>query len=390
MRCESNMKKRTFWIIFIILTVVGLGLRWSGIYFEGVDYRVCLSAWYNQLKETGGLQALAGFEGDYNLPYATALLLLTYIPLEPIISIKLLSIVFDFVSAWVLMKVVMECVETKKQLYGLVTYGIVLCSPITVINSGYLAQSDGIYSALTVLGFWLLYQNKPVKGVAVYACACAMKLQAVFAAPIMVLLYWCRKKFSALHIVWLPLTIQALCMPAVFAGCGWDVAIRVYTRMTGLYPFMYYYYPNIWTYFQGMPYYAFGKVGIAMAFVLLLLYCVLVVKSGREHGMADYLEYFTWIAMTCAMFLPCMHERYNYLGELLIVVLAVIRPKMRVPAIVLCLASLQCYLQGFFGAYYVSPYFLAACNIGVYGYLTVTSVKGLLTDSKRRQEQVVC
>ena len=288
---NMKMKKSLFWSIIAILTIVGFLLRWTGIAYEGVDYQLCLSAWYQQLKEVGNLQALKEFKGNYNLPYATALLLLTYLPVKPIISIKLLSIVFDFLTAAVLMVITMECCEQKKQLYGLITYGLVLCSPITVMNSGYLAQSDGIYASLAILSFWLLYRNKPIKGMVAFGCALAMKLQAVFVAPILALLYWCRKKFSALHVLWIPVTIQVLCIPAIVAGCGWDIAIKVYTSLMGEYPYMYYYYPNLWTYFQDMPYYAFGKVAICVTFVLLLLFCALVVKQGSNLQMADYLQY---------------------------------------------------------------------------------------------------
>lgn len=377
------MKKKTFWYGIIILSVVGMLLRWTGIWFEGVDYQMCLSAWYGQLKEVGSLKALAEFEGNYNLPYATALLVLTYLPVEPIIGIKMLSIIFDYLSGGVLAAVVMKCEAKNPERNALITYGLVMCCPIMVINSGYLAQSDGIYTALALLSFWCVLRDKPIKGMVAFGCALAMKLQAVFAAPILAILYWCRKKFSALHLAWIPVTIQVLCIPAIIAGCGVDIAIRVYTQLMGEYPFMYYFYPNVWTYFQDMPYYVFGKIAIAFTFVLLLLYCVLVVQSRRAHRTEDYLEYFVWTAMTCAMFLPCMHERYNYMAELLILALAVLRPRMRFPAFVLILTSLQCYGQGFLDFPYVSPYLLAACNIGVYVWLSLDSVRGLLGDIRK-------
>lgn len=379
----ERMKKRNFWLGIIILSVAGMVLRWTGIRFEGIDYRECLSAWYAQLKEVGSLQALLEFEGNYNLPYATALLILTYLPIEPIIAIKMLSIVFDYLSGGVLAAIVMDCRAEHRERNGLITYGLVMCCPIMVINSGYLAQSDGIYVSLAVLAFWCLLKDKPVKGMVAFGCALSMKLQAIMAFPVLAIIYWCRKKFSALHLAWIPVTIQALCIPAIIAGCGFDIAIRVYTHLMGEYPFMYYFYPNVWTYFQDMPYYAFGKIAILFTFVLLLLYCVLVVVSKRKNGTEDYLEYFLWTAMTCAMFLPCMHERYNYFGELLILALAVLRPKMRVPAVVLILTSLQCYGQGFLEFPYVSPYLLAACNIGVYVYLSVDSIGGLLAECRK-------
>ncbi len=379
------MKNKTFWYGIVILSVLGMVLRWTGIYFEGIDYQMCLSAWYAQLKEVGTLRALAEFQGNYNLPYATALLVLTYLPVEPIIGIKMLSIIFDYLSGGVLAAIVWSCKAKDAKRNALITYGLVMCCPITVINSGYLSQSDGIYVALALLSFWFVLRDKPVKGMVAFGCALSMKLQAMFAAPVLALLYWCRKKFSILHLAWIPVTIQVLCIPAILAGCGVDIAIRVYTQLMGEYPFMYYFYPNIWTYFQNMPYYVFGKIGIAFTFVILLLYCVLVVQSKRKHSVENYLEYFVWTSMTCAMFLPCMHERYNYLAEILILALAVLRPKLRFPALLLILTSLQCYGQGFLEFPAISPYLLAACNIGVYLYLSMDSVRGLMADIRLNQ-----
>lgn len=194
------------------MSVVGLVLRWSGIWYEGIDYQKCLSAWYAGLKEAGSLRALAEFEGDYNLPYATALWVLTYLPINPIIGIKLRSIIFDFLSGGVLAALVMDCDSNHRERNGLITYSLIMCCPIMVINSGYLAQSDGIYAALAVLSFWCLLRDKPVKGMVAFGCALSMKLQAIFAVPVLALIYWCRKKFSALHLVWIPVTIQALCI----------------------------------------------------------------------------------------------------------------------------------------------------------------------------------
>ncbi len=374
---KKDIGKRTFIYGIVVLSVVGLVCRLLGIRYEGVDYQMCLSAWYAKLKEVGTLRALLEFEGNYNLPYVTAMLVLTYLPVEPIISIKFLSIVFDYLSAGVLAAIIMDCAGQKKYFYGLVTYGLILCCPITVINSGFLAQSDGIYAAFALLSYYLVLKDKPVKGMIAYGFAFSMKLQAVFALPILAILYWCKKKFSALHLLWIPVTMQILCIPAIAAGCGFDIALTVYKGQMGEYPFMYYFYPNIWTYFQELPYYAFGIVAISMMLVALLLYAVLVVQSGSKHTGTDYLEYFVWTAMTCVMFLPCMHERYNYLAELLFIAYAVVKPRMRVPAAVLALISVQCYIQYFLGGYTVSPYFLAAGNIAVYLFLTKESVRRL-------------
>ncbi len=79
----KKIDRRMFFVLIGILSASGMLLRWTGIRFVGVDYENCLENWYQQLKAGGSLAALAEYEGDYNLFYATILYLLTLVPVEP-------------------------------------------------------------------------------------------------------------------------------------------------------------------------------------------------------------------------------------------------------------------------------------------------------------------
>ena len=386
------MKKtdhRIFTGIIVFLSIAGMVFRWTGIRFEGVDYQNSLLTWYLQLKDGSGLTALADYKGDYNLPYATILYFLTLIPIEPIISIKMVSVLFEYLEAVLLMKMVMEAAEDgKKYLYGAVAYGLVLCNPLAVINSGYLAQSEGIWAYLALLSFWYIWKDKPVRGMWMLGFALATKLQAVFILPLILILYFYKKKFSILHLLWIPVAIQALCIPAIIGGCSFDIAYKLYAHMLGKYPFMYYYYPNIWTFFQEAPYYQFGKAAICFTFGVLLIFAVLFVKSGKKHTLQDHLEYIAWTTMTCAMLLPCMHERYNYIAEMVLPLCAIKKPKYRLPAIVLVLISLQCNGQSYLAWSRCSDLALAAGNIMIYLLLTRDCFQGLYRYAEEREVEV--
>lgn len=392
----SKMNWRTFWISILILSVLGMSLRWMGIWYEGVDYRTCLQSWYMQLKEGGSLAALADYEGDYNVPYATVLYWLTLIPVKPIIGIKMFSILFDYLNAFLLTKMVMvasgsnEKIGAQGYFYGILTYGLVLCNPIAVINSGYLAQSDGIWTYFALLSFWFIWQERPVRGMWAMGAGIAMKLQSVFIMPVILIYYFHKRKFSILHLLWIPVAIQTLCIPAIIGGCRFDIAYTSFSRLLGEYPFMYYYYPNIWTYFKEVPYYLFGKYAIMITFIALLMFAVLYVQSGRIHTLHSYMEYVMWTTMTCAMLLPCMHERYNYIAEIMLPVCAIFNRKLRLPVTILLLISMQCYGQSYLEWGYVSHYILAAGNLLIYFYLTWRCFYGLYNESKVRREKNTC
>lgn len=367
----QKVNRRTFIGLIVMLSIAGMALRLTGIRFEGVDYQNSLRTWYLQLKEGRGLMALADYKGDYNLPYATVLYFLTLIPVEPIISIKMVSILFEYLQALLLMKMIMEAVEHENRyIYGGIAYGLVLCNPLAVINSGYLAQSEGIWTCLALLSFWFILKDKPVKGMWMFGFAMAMKLQAVFILPLILIFYFYKKKFSILHLLWIPVAIQTLCIPAMIGGCTFDIAYKLFEHMLGKYPFMYYYYPNIWTFFQNAPYYQFGKAAIIFAFAALLIFAILFVKSEKKHTIQDCLVYIVWTTMTCAMLLPCMHERYNYIAEIVLPLCAIEKPKYRLPAIILVLLSLQCNGQSYLAWPRCSDFALAAGNIAIYLWLT--------------------
>ena len=367
----KNKDRFYFFISLIVISLVGMILRWTGIPYIGVDYEVCFLPWYEDLKASGGLHGLVEFKGDYNMFYASLLYFLTLIPVPPLISIKMLSIVFDYFLAIVVLAMVVEVSpEEKKWFYGSIAYGLVLLNPLVVMNSAYLSQSEGIWCSLALCAFWLFWKQHPVGGGMFLGFAIAMKPQAFFILPIILIYYFKSRRFSLLHFLWVPVGIQLTCIPAIIGGCSFDIFIRRFIAMLKEYPYVYYYYPNIWTYLQEAPYYAFGRTAIFSTFTVLLLFAVLYIKSRQEVTLQDMFLYITWTAMTCAMLLPCMHERYNYLAEVMLVVCAIREKRYRIPALILQLVSMQCNGQSYLDWPWVSHYALAAFNVAVYLYLT--------------------
>lgn len=384
------MKNRErFWFpaAVIVISVIGMAFRWTGIPFEGVDYTTCLLPWYEELKEIGSLHGLAAYNGSYNIPYVTLLYFLTWIPVKPIISIKMLSITFDYLLALLVMLIVRDVLdEEKKEIYSLLVYGLILLNPVSVINSAYLSQSESIWAFLALCAFWLIWKEHPAIGMLFFGFSIAIKPQGIFILPIILIHYFKLKKFSILHIFWALAGIQLTCIPAIIGGCSFDVFFKYFSMMTGQYPYVYYYYPNIWTYLQSAPYFVFGKVAIISAFSVLLLFAIFYVKSPQKITLQNALVYVTWTTMTCAMLLPCMHERYNYIAEILLLICAIWEKRYRLPVLVLQLVSIQCYGQSYLDWPWISHYALAVFNIAIYLYLTKDCMVKLYSTSLPESE----
>ena len=367
----TNRKTIGYAIVLTLISLAAILFRCTGLSFEGVDYLYSLLPWYEDLQAAGSLQGLAQYNGDYNIPYVTLLYFLTWIPVDPLISIKMSSILFDFLLAFLVMHMTGEAAPAgKRTIYRTAAYALILLNPVAVLNSGYLAQCESIWTFFALLAFWLVWKGRPAWGMFFFGISFAIKPQGIFILPILLVIYFKEKKFSLLHLLWAPLGIQLTCIPAILGGCGFDVFYRFLFFMMGHYPFVYYYYPNVWTYLQNAPYYVYGKAAIFSAFAVLLLFAVLFVRNRRQVCLQEMLFYVTWTAMTCAMLLPCMHERYNYLSEMLLAICSIGEKKYRFPALLLLLASAQCYGQSYLAWPWVSHYALAAVNIAIYLYLT--------------------
>ena len=365
--------------VLLLASVVGLLLRWQGIRYESGDFQSCLSLWMDNLKG-GGISILSQYTGDYNMPYVTVLWILTYLPVEPIIGIKSFSILFDFICAAAGGALAVTCSKNEKSSRTFViTYCLIFLSPIAVMNSGYWGQCDSVYVAFVLLACWCMLKDKHVLCMIFWGCAFAFKLQAIFGFPILLLYYWKNRKFSFLYFLLIPVAMEVLCLPAILGGCSPLITFTVYLSQMKTFPEMYYFYPNLWTFFQDTTYYVFGKMAITGTLVILMLQAVWILSEEEKLGKKQFFTYFTWILMTVLCFLPCMHERYGYMLEMAAIIYAVIDRKKWWFALGLHIIMTLTYAPGILGHALVDARILAA------GYLILYMLMSYCRINRRKQ-----
>ncbi|NTV79405.1 MAG: hypothetical protein HGA25_09825, partial [Clostridiales bacterium] len=142
----TAIEKNLYLLSGIIITALAILLRFTGFHWESGDFNTYLLPWFEELKAAGGLDGLATYTGHYNTPYVFLLALLTYLPINPLWSIKLLSCVFDFAGAIFASLITGHFYKGKnKNIISFVTYTVILFSPNVFLNSSYWAQCDFIY-----------------------------------------------------------------------------------------------------------------------------------------------------------------------------------------------------------------------------------------------------
>ena len=177
----------THQVLFFLLffTIAALLVRYCLFSVESGDFKVFLKPWFEELKANGGFKALANFPGDYNAPYMTLLALLTYLPINPLYSIKTLSVLGDFLlafSSYQLVNTLMQGKE-KQKFYALLAYIVVLFLPQVILNGSCWGQCDAIYTSFILLSFHYLLKEKYTTSFILLGISFAFKLQFIFILP---------------------------------------------------------------------------------------------------------------------------------------------------------------------------------------------------------------
>ena len=316
-------------LFLVIVSALGLLVRKSVFDFVSLDALGYLLDWYAEIDALGGVKALSTQVGNYNVLYQLLVVIMTYLPIEPLHACKVFPVLFDYLLgiAGGELAVLLICNDNsekrKKQLTFALTYAIIILSPIVSLNSGAWGQCDSIYTFFLVAGLVCLVKEKNIAAFVFFGFSFAAKLQMVFVLPFLIMLYFLEKKFSILHFLIIPLVAFLVSLPAVIARKDIWIFLEVYLGQTKEFELMSMNIPNLWVLaggdFSYMQHFAIlltiGILGTALFYMMM-----------KKHSLAatiSKVELACWSVWTCAMFLPAMHERYAYVAEILFLVLVV-------------------------------------------------------------------
>lgn len=353
------IERKKFIIFFVIITSISIVVRTTLIDFVSGDMSACLQPWFHQLKNNGGLLALKLDIGNYNAPYLTILALLTYIQQEPILLIKMVSIVFDYICAFAVMKIVYSIFEDNKNkdFFALIAYSVILFLPTVILNSACWGQADSIYSAFILLSISYLIDEKYFKSFVFLGISFAFKLQFMFVLPLYVLVYLSRKKFPIYYFLIIPLVNAIMCLPAIIFGKSIESCINVYINQTSEYDaFLSMNFPGIYNiFFPTSNNYVYAtneymsKVGVLVTMFIFAVMAFMVFYKKIKFNRQQIIEFGLWSVMIATFLLPHMHDRYLFVGDILSILYFIYnRDKIYVP-IGITLISMYGYTGFLFG-----------------------------------------
>lgn len=161
-KAKTFLQKNLIPIMFMVITILALIIRYELRDFASGDYDHFLSSWFNTIQQKGGMVALKENIGDYNIPYLVIMAILTYLPVNSLFSIKAVSIIFDLIGGLAVAKLVTMLTKEKEtsKLMGLIAYAIFLFMPTVWLNSAAWAQCDIIYTTFILISLICLFKEK--------------------------------------------------------------------------------------------------------------------------------------------------------------------------------------------------------------------------------------
>ena len=330
----KTAEQRTVVLIMLPLAFV---LRYCCLTYETLDYQDWIKVWIQALRDAGPWQGLGQeiWSCNYNVPYLYFLAVFAGSEIYDLLLVKLLSILFDVLMAWVVMKLVGLFTESPAR--RLTAFLGVLWLPTVYLNGALWGQCDVIYAFFAVLSVYLALSDRPGWSVVAIAISVSFKLQGIFLLPFwMVLLIAKRVKLWQLFLF--PLTYTGTILPAVFAGRDFWELLTLYFRNTGsIGDGLNYNSSSIYALlnFDALPSQAGERIGIVLAFFLCISVFVGMLLRKDDMDNRVLLGVAVLFALGVPYLLPHMHDRYFFIADILTFALAVVSPKMSlVPACV--------------------------------------------------------
>ena len=345
-----NFVKAENILFIIVVTLFAFALRLRFFNFMSYDYVYFLHGWFTAIRENGGLASIGLNLGDYTPLYYYLLALVSYIPIKDLYLIKLLSCVGDIVLAFYVMLIV----KLKyREFWGEIAYAVIMILPSVIINSSLWAQCDSIYTAALVACVYYLMEDKNYSAVTAFSIAFCLKLQAVFLAPLMLLLVL-KRRIKLRGVLILPLVYFISVLPAAFMGRNlWDL-LTIYVTQAGEYNQLNMTIPNLFTWFPpDAPGYV-GKTAVYLAGAAVLItfayFCSKRFTLSKEIILAIALFY----ALLLPYILPYMHERYYYPADILSVAFAFYFPEKVYIPVITVFASTYSTCRFLFGTHFIN------------------------------------
>ncbi len=345
----------------LVLFLLALYLRYLSLPSLNIDLRIHNIPWYETILNLGILRALGTNFSNYTPPYTYLLALstLAHNYLSPVVSIKLIPILFDLLTAIFVYKIVK--LKYPEGPLPILASAIYFTAPTVIINSSYWGQADSVYTSFLIISLYYLLLNRPIPALFAFSISFAIKAQAVFFIPLLAVLAL-KKRVPFWTFGLVPIVYILAILPVVGLGRPLVDALFIYINQAGSYNRLSRNAPNLYS-FMPENWYLLGLItGILISIIVLVLW---IRHTSRSQSDSDkrWIVLIAMISVTLTPFLlPKMHDRYFYPTDVLSIILAFYWPSFWFIPVTYQAISLLAYTNFFSDAILPTTYIAAVLN----------------------------
>jgi Gpi18-like mannosyltransferase len=339
---DDNSKKVAIFIVFITLFVLAVLVRRSLIDAVNGDYFI-FASWYDYVK----LHGITSFNTDfsnYNPPYTYFLYLITLLPVSKIVAIKGLMLVFDMLLAFSVYLVVKQ-VRPGRYLPILASVAT-LFLPSVIFTGVFWGQFDQFYTAFILFSLYYVLKDNSKLAWLYFGIAIAIKLQAIFFLPVLIILMFKRLKWW--HAIYGILAFVVLTFLPILAGRSFSSIVNIYAAQASLFKgSLTLNAPNIYQWVPNSAFDYLNNAGIyltAAVMACFLIYALLYKKFSNK----DVIILTAIMLFLVPFILPQMHERYFFPATIGIFIAAIYAPKLLWVAVAMQITTLFSYIPFLF------------------------------------------
>ena len=377
---ELDYQKKGLLALFVVAVIIALFIRYRLVGVVTPDFTDFLGPWIQHMSQYG-IAGLGMDFSNYNTPYLVLLWAASFLPFSDLMSVKLISILFDLVLAVAVFLAVRHF--RPKGIVPYISFLAILFAPTVIQNGSMWGQCDSIYTSFIVFAFYAYLKKRLSLAWILWGVAFAFKLQAIFFAPFLIFLtlYHRRAWFGP---IWAGLTTFLLsALPLVF-GKSFKDTFSTYIGQTapprsdwGLAWFA----PTAYQWVSNA-YFAFVRNAGVLFGAAVALGCI-ALAFLRKYNEATILAIATFTLLVVPFFLPTIHERYLFAGEIFLIISASVIPRFVWAAIAMQIITTMTYLTYFTQGNEQPPIpfailslgvFAIICALGVYIYQTSSSL----------------
>ena len=278
------------------------------------DYNFYLEPWMNFIKSHGYASSLKYNFYNYTPSYIYILIILAKIGLNPLYSIKIVSILFEYIIAYYVGKI--AYLKHRNKLVFWISFAIIPLIPAVLLNGAFWGQCDSIYSAFVIGSLYYCFKKKQFLSILFLGMAVAFKMQAVFIFPFYFVM------LLRGHIKWyyfslIPFVYFISILPAWFYGRPLLELLSIYPSQSDYFKYLTLHFPNIYIWINNNLYDSVKIAGIIFTFIFTLATGIWLALRKTHFSLDIWIEIAFLSVIIAPFILPGMHERYLYLGDIM-------------------------------------------------------------------------